>query len=757
MERALGRPEEVGPDGPLDARLVIVGARPGRDEVLDGKPFIGASGSLLNRLLPIPRSECYVTNVRRDFCPRNSVPTKEEIHEALPALRAELEGTTANVLLAVGGQALYALTGLDSIEAWRGSVLPSTLLPGRKVIPTYHPAACLRQYPWTYILDFDLRRALRESNYPDIRRPKRDFILDPDLGTTLNYLRELGNPISVDIETLPDGAVSCIGISDDPSRAICIPFCRGHLSVTEIATVWRALDATLRSRRIIGQNIQFDVTRLERHGFTLPHVYFDTMLAHHLLYPEFAHDLGFIVSMYTEEPYYKHEIDADTNEGFWTYNCKDAACTYEAYLGLKRELESADQWDYFQAHVMALIRPIMRMQARGFVVDHTRLHEIRRRLELETEMLQLQLNQAVGFPCNVRSTTDLRYLLHDALKLPKLKTTAGGKPSTDEDTLRQLAYRSPHADVFQKILDIRERRTLVSGFLNLEVDDDGRYKANYLIHGTDSGRLSSRAQRKGPQLQNVPKRARKVFIAGDGNCLVQGDLKRAEAMFVAYDSGERGLIELFEDNTRDLYREIAASTLSKAIEAVEPFEREVFKRVVHASNYGMGPRKFIIVLRLAGIDIAELEIRGIYGHEGKARYVIESYHQRYPHVRQWHKRIRDEVTRTRILHDAFGRRRTFLGRMDDSLHRAAFSYRPQASIVGITNQAVQRLDALGVPVLTQQHDGIIIEVRSEDVLRGADTLTKAMSIPLTVQGRTFTIPVEIKTGQNWAEMEELCL
>ena len=211
--------------------------------------------------------------------------------------------------------------------------------PVAKVLGTYHTAAALRDWPLTRIIEHDLRRARHEAAYPHINRPKRKFTIDAGLEETISYLDGLGDPISVDIETIGLDYPTCVGISDDPTRAICIPFRGGRLSTSELAYVWRRLNRLFRARGIIGQNIQFDVTRLERYAFSFPRIEFDTMLAHHLLYPEFAHDLGFIVSIYTHEPYYKHE--SSTN--LWEYNCKDAACTYECYLGLKKELVQAGQ------------------------------------------------------------------------------------------------------------------------------------------------------------------------------------------------------------------------------------------------------------------------------------------------------------------------------------------------------------------------------------------------------------------------------
>jgi DNA polymerase-1 len=483
------------------------------------------------------------------------------------------------------------------------------------------------------------------------------------------------------------------------------------------------------------------------------------MLAHHLLYPEFPHDLGFITSIYTEEPYYKHEIESNTLEGFWRYNCKDAACTYEAYLGLRAELAEVGQEDYFRSRVLTLLRPVMQMQGRGIYVDQQVLDKTRRRMELEIEYLQLQLDQEVGFPCNVRSTRDLRFLLYDVLRCPVLKRTPKGESSTDEETLRKLAFGGhANAATVQQILDIRERRTLVSGFLNISLATDNRYRASYLIHGTDSGRLSSRGPSTGgPQLQNVPKSARKIFAAPPGKILVQGDLRRAEAMFVAYDASEERLIAIFEDPARDLYKEMAASALAKNIDAVEPWERELFKRVCHASNYGMGPIKFITVLRLAGINIEDLPIRGVYGAKKRAEYVLNSYHTAYPAIRRWQHLIWEYVRPRRYIVDALGRRRTFLGRMDEHLGRVACSTRPQSTIVGVTNIGLTRLHGEGVDACAQVHDSILAECWEPDMHTTARAVRDAMTVPLTLNGRTFTIPVDLQAGYSWGEMEPVSL
>jgi DNA polymerase-1 len=577
-----------------------------------------------------------------------------------------------------------------------------------------------------------------------------------------------------------------VGIGDmrNSKDILSIPFTRGPLTISERIVVIRELQKVFDKSKVSGQNIGFDKWVLEIFGFRVWRLGFDLMLGHHLLWPEagmklktdegkdnFAggHDLGFICSCYTEEPYYKHEghLREDSLDAFREnriYNCKDVAVTIEAIVGVRQELDEFKQTDYYYGHVHSLIGPVWRMQNNGLDIDAEALKDRKARLELETRVLQARLNRAVGFDCNVRSTTHLRYLLYDKLHLPiKKRTKKGGAPSTDEETILTLAYNSPYTDLFKLILDVRERRTLTSGFMQLETSKDGRYRAAYLIHGTDSGRLSSRAPtdldgRRGPQLQNVPIHVRNVFRAAPGYGLMGGDLRRAEAMLVAYDSGDQGLITAFETPGFDLYINLAEDILSVKFvdlsKEIQKIYRDCFKQVCHASNYGMGPKKFIGVLRLKGIDIEDINVRGIHSPEHKSQYFLEGYHERFPKVRGvWQSQIRTTVRTTRTLYDIFGRRRFFMGRMDDALYRIAYSYRPQASVVGVTNQALRRLDRARWKLVLQVHDFVGVEYPLEREQECIQAFHAAFDHPITLNGRTFNIPVDLKAGPNWRDMK----
>lgn len=771
--------------GSLSARLAIVGARPGKDELRDGIPFSGASGYLLWKLLPVSREDCYVDNVRQDFSLDHPVPTPGEITEGLSDLRDRLSRLDCNCILALGQQALFALTGKSSIDKYRGSILESTLLPGKKVIAAWHPAHILRgQYEKRYILEADLRKAVHQATFPQIEKRDFNFLIDPTHAEFASFVGSLGDAVSVDIECpiVQQRVIYCIALSDGSARACSLPLTWGCQTTEELVDSVRLLQREVFDRkRIIGQNIGFDVAKLESLGFRIKRIAFDTMLAHHLLWPEagtkqkdqfgkdiFAggHDLGFLVSTYTDQPYYKDQyrgLGWSTPEHRATQyhcNCLDACLTFEIYEKIQAELVEFGQAEYFQENVMSLIRPVMRMQSLGLTIDKPRLAKAAARLGLERDVLQLRLNQRVGFELNVKSPPQMRYLISDVLHLKSPKKTKKGAPSTDEETLRTLAYgANEHADVFADILAVRKRRTLISGFLQMETDDDGRYKAPYKIHGTDSGRLSSTSPRDlhgraGPQLQNVPESARFVFVAGTGKCLINRDLRRAEAMFVAYDAEEERLIEIFNDPTRDFYIEFATSSLGYEV-SKKSTERECFKSVVHAANYGMGPLRYITVLRKKEINIEDIAVRGITKPTKKAEYFLEGYHALCPRIREWQHETVARGKRDRTLYDALGRRRFFMGDLSDPhTERVMLSYKPQATIGGITNRGFRILSEKGYDVVLQVHDSLAVEVPWVEFDKATEDTKRALEMSLTLHGRTFVIPTDCKWGFSWGELND---
>jgi DNA polymerase len=180
----------------------------------------------LRRLLNqngVDPSSCYITNAVKTYDPKRDLPTAAEIREAQPGLREELELVGPNCVLVLGGEANLALNGHTGIDAWRGSILESSLIPGLKTVSAWHPANILRTFERSYILDLDIQRAIQQSRFPEIRAPERNAIIDPDITQCMEFLDAIpdGVRVTIDIECpmMGDG-LYCIGIGWQKHEAL---------------------------------------------------------------------------------------------------------------------------------------------------------------------------------------------------------------------------------------------------------------------------------------------------------------------------------------------------------------------------------------------------------------------------------------------------------------------------------------------------------------------------------------------------------
>ncbi|MBC8174776.1 MAG: uracil-DNA glycosylase [Candidatus Marinimicrobia bacterium] len=131
--------------GSEQADLVFVGEAPGRDEDLQGEPFVGRAGQLLDRILraiQLSRKDVYICNVLKCRPPKNRTPTTDEIDTCMPFLEKQLELIQPKLIVALGATAVHSLLNINSplkklrsqLWNWRGYDL----------VVTYHPAALLR-------------------------------------------------------------------------------------------------------------------------------------------------------------------------------------------------------------------------------------------------------------------------------------------------------------------------------------------------------------------------------------------------------------------------------------------------------------------------------------------------------------------------------------------------------------------------------------------------------------------------------------
>jgi len=245
---------------------------------------------------------------------------KPEYESELERLQNELNACAPNIIIAMGSLALWALTGLDKIGTYRGTILKSDLTGGTKVMPTFSPSAVIRNFDFRPIVLADIKKAVEESNTPEIKIKERELWIEPTIEDLQSfeesYIKENNEdePLSFDIETA-NGFITCIGFAPNDSTALVIPFKdkRNVLQnywtdVTHEQQAWAWIKRILENEKItkVAQNQTYDVSWLQyKHNIKVAGTIHDTMHAQHALQPEQQKGLGFLGSIYTNEGAWK--------------------------------------------------------------------------------------------------------------------------------------------------------------------------------------------------------------------------------------------------------------------------------------------------------------------------------------------------------------------------------------------------------------------------------------------------------------------
>lgn len=734
--------------GPDTADLVLVGEAPGDTEVLEGKPFVGRAGQLLNKVLEevgIDRDACYITNAVNCRPVPHRAPKAKEIAACRNRLIAEIRQRAPRMVVALGNAAVQALMGRHNMGDVHGTVNWCADV-NAFVVPTYHPAAVLRSPGYYIDLIRDMQRValyLHEKKVLTSVAQEVEYVTLHNHDHVLELVERLESlsEVAVDVETASDGSLLCIGLAWRGDKAVVVT----KDALVDKRTV-PMLNSALKGKVLIGHNLKFDVKQLWRAGVSDVRVGEDTMLMSYTLDERpGVHKLKPLVRQYLNVPdydapireYYSRMEDCPPIE-LWKYNAHDAAYTYALRSVLRRELDADGTWLlhnvlYPAANVLAC------MEYTGIMVDREYLQGLASKLRDETQTLEQEMYHLIGRQFNPRSQKQLAQLLYHDLGLP----IPDGRWSTDKDALAAIQDFHP---LPAKILEYRGKlkmlRTYVEALLDA-ADDEGRVHTNFNLHSTVTGRLSS----SDPiNLQNIPRteEARNAFIATPGYTLVEADLSQAEVRVLAWYCKDPNLIKALAEGG-DVHIRTACIMFRKKPKEVTKELRQAAKRLSFATIYGQSVEALAKEL---GVSVTE------------AKELQEQFFGTFPRAREWIKAQQDLALATGVVTTPFRRKRRFEYITRDNkaeVLRQAVNAPIQSLASDITLTALIRMghklgNSQSTRLLLTVHDSILLETPEDPV-----EIARWVKWEMVSQVLDGTVPfdADVKIGARWGELKEV--
>lgn len=565
--------------------------------------------------------------------------------------------------------------------------------------------------------------------------------------------------ISFDTETdaLDAMRARLVGISlaVEPGRAAYIPVGHDYPGAPAQLPMQQVLDA-LRpvlqdpAKKKLGQHGKYDLHVLRRHGVQVQGYHDDTMLESFVLNSTATrHDMDSLALRYLGYSTIKFEDVAGKGakqipfsqvgiDEASRYAAEDADITLRLHHALQPQLLAEPALEsVYRGIEMPLVPVLASIEANGVRVDTDELR--RQSQDLSSRMLaaQQKATELAGRSFNLDSPKQLQAVV----KTPK------GQPSTNEEALEAIADQHELPRVILEYRGLAKLRSTYTDKLPEMVNPDtGRVHTSYHQSGAATGRLSS----SDPNLQNIPirtedgRRIRRAFIAPEGFQLLAADYSQIELRIMAHLSEDPGLVRAFEQGA-DVHRATAAEVFGRTLEEVTPNERRAAKAINFGLMYGMSA---FGLARNLGID------------RGQAQDYVALYFSRYPGVRDFMERMRQQARDQGYVETLFGRR-LYLNDIHArnqglraGAERAAINAPMQGTAADIIKRAMVDVDQWlrdsGAParMILQVHDELVFETESSFVEDLRLQVVERMS-----QAAKLRVPLVVDTGvgNNWDE------
>ncbi|TDK27142.1 DNA polymerase I [Luteimonas aestuarii] len=553
-----------------------------------------------------------------------------------------------------------------------------------------------------------------------------------------------------------------ISVAVEPGQAAYIPLAHdypGAPAQLSRDAVLAALKPTLEDagKRKVGQHGKYDLHVLRRHGIKVRGYADDTMLESFVLNSSQRHDmdslsqrlLGYETIKYADVAgkgakqilFSQVAIDDATR-----YAAEDADITLRLHRAQAPKLAAVPALErVYRGIEMPLVPVLERIEANGVKIDAEELR--RQTADLSRRMLaaQQKATELAGRTFNLDSPKQLQALLFDELKLPAQVKTPKGQPSTNEEALDAIADQHELPRVILEYRGLAKLRSTYTEKLPEMINPDtGRVHTSYHQAGAATGRLAS----SDPNLQNIPirtedgRRIRKAFVAPQGRKLVACDYSQIELRIMAHLSEDSGLLDAFASGA-DVHRATAAEVFGRELDEVTANERRAAKAINFGLMYGMSA---FGLARNLGIG------------RGEAQDYIATYFSRYPGVRDYMERTRQQARDQGFVETVFGRRlyleyiqRGTQGQRAGA-ERAAINAPMQGTAADIIKRAMVDIDQWlagqggRALMILQVHDELVFEVEDGFV----DTLLAEVPARMAAAAELrVPLVVDSGTGTDW--------
>ena len=553
-----------------------------------------------------------------------------------------------------------------------------------------------------------------------------------------------------------------ISFSIQPNQAAYLPLAHRYAGAPAQLDIGLAL-ARLKpwlenpARPKVGQNLKYDQHVFANHGIALAGIVHDTLLQSYVLESHKTHNMDDLAQRHLGLTTIHYEqvcgkgakqigFDEVELQAATDYSAEDADVTLRLHQTLYPQLAADRGLAFIYRQIEMPSREVLfRIERHGVLIDSGKLQQQSHELGQKMRQLEQKAHELAGQPFNLGSPKQIGDILFDKLKLPVVKKTPKGAPSTDEDVLEKLAEDYPLPKALLEYRSLAKLKSTYTDKLPRMVNaQTGRVHTSFAQAAVATGRLAS----SDPNLQNIPvrtaegRRIREAFIAAPGYQLISADYSQIELRIMAHLSGDANLLQAFRDG-EDIHRATAAEVFGVAPADVSSEQRRYAKTINFGLIYGMS------AFGLA----SQLEIE-----RSAAQAYIDRYFARYPGVAAYMQRTREQARQQGYVETVFGRR-LWLSEIHSAqamrragAERAAINAPMQgtaADLIKLAMIAVQDWidrERLGARIIMQVHDELVLEVPDGEVEPVRAGLLQRMAAAASLQ---VPLVAEAGVGLNW--------